>query len=257
MTRRALFLACSGRKATHPGLLPAVERYDGPCFRVLRRYLRSSPEDSLGAWVLSGEYGLIHSSAPIPAYNRRMTLQRSEELKEVVRETFARAWEETLFDDVFVCLGSAYARVMADCWAHLPPNVSVRFATGAIGGRASQLRAWLYRNWDEVLPSSVGKGDRVGRASLLGVTVEATPEDVLKVAQKGLVDDPDGANRFQTWCVPIGSSRVAPKWLVARLIGLPVSRFRTADAVRFLAMLGVQCRSAGQLQGTNRRTCKA
>jgi len=243
-TTRALFLACSERKARDPGYLPAVKRYDGPCFRVLRRHLRSSPEKPVEVWVLSGEYGLVRGSAPIPAYNRRMTLQRADELKEVVREAFVRAWQETLFGNVFVCLGSAYARAMAECWAHLPPSVSVRFATGAIGGRASQLRAWLYRNWDEVLPASVCEGDGVGRASLLGVTVEVTPEDVLRVAQKGLVDDPVGAGRFQTWCVQVGEIRVAPKWLVAQLMGLEVSRFRTGDACRVLRALGVEVRRA-------------
>jgi hypothetical protein len=38
-TGRMLILACSQRKLLDEGLLPAVERYDDPAFRVLRRFL--------------------------------------------------------------------------------------------------------------------------------------------------------------------------------------------------------------------------
>jgi hypothetical protein len=50
-TGRMLILACSRRKRPDEGLLPAIERYDGPAFRVLRRFLRksrrSAPQPSL------------------------------------------------------------------------------------------------------------------------------------------------------------------------------------------------------------------
>jgi hypothetical protein len=38
-----LILACSRRKRPDEGLLPAIERYDGPAFRVLRHFLREMP----------------------------------------------------------------------------------------------------------------------------------------------------------------------------------------------------------------------
>jgi hypothetical protein len=42
-TRRMLILACSRRKRPDEGLLPAIERYDGPAFRMVRRFLREMP----------------------------------------------------------------------------------------------------------------------------------------------------------------------------------------------------------------------
>jgi len=38
--QRLLILSCSQRKRPDPSLLPAIERYNGPPFQVLRRYLR-------------------------------------------------------------------------------------------------------------------------------------------------------------------------------------------------------------------------
>ena len=40
---RMLILACSRRKRPDEGLLPAIERYDGPALRVVRRFLREMP----------------------------------------------------------------------------------------------------------------------------------------------------------------------------------------------------------------------
>jgi hypothetical protein len=38
-----LILACSRRKRPDEGLLPAIEPYDGPAFRMVRRFLREMP----------------------------------------------------------------------------------------------------------------------------------------------------------------------------------------------------------------------
>ena len=54
-----LILACSRRKRPDDGLLPAIERYDGPAFRVLRRYLRERPAGAPDVFILSAEHGLI------------------------------------------------------------------------------------------------------------------------------------------------------------------------------------------------------
>ena len=44
---KVLIIACSQRKRPDAGLLPALDRYDGPAFQVLRRFLRECPEAHL------------------------------------------------------------------------------------------------------------------------------------------------------------------------------------------------------------------
>src|SRR5882672_5914224 len=51
---RALVLACSQRKNPHASLMPAIDRYDGPAFRVLHRYLREKEDRHLKVYILSG-----------------------------------------------------------------------------------------------------------------------------------------------------------------------------------------------------------
>ena len=62
---RALFLSCSKRKSPEAGLIPAIRRYEGPRFRVLRSYLRDAGKDPLLIWILSAEHGLIRGYDPI------------------------------------------------------------------------------------------------------------------------------------------------------------------------------------------------
>ena len=78
--QRLLVLACSERKVTAAGLLPAVDRYDGPPFRVLRKYLRehTGAPDIL---ILSAKYGLIPSDQQIPYYDCRITRASARVLK--------------------------------------------------------------------------------------------------------------------------------------------------------------------------------
>jgi hypothetical protein len=76
-TDRLLILACSQRKRPDAELLPALERYDGPAFRVLRRFLRSRAPDPPEVLILSAEHGLIPRDLPIAAYDRKMTPARA------------------------------------------------------------------------------------------------------------------------------------------------------------------------------------
>lgn len=76
---RLLILSCSQRKRSDPGLLPAIERYNGPAFQVLRKFLRERPDDTrrLDVFIMSAAYGLIPAEYPIANYDQVMTSQRA------------------------------------------------------------------------------------------------------------------------------------------------------------------------------------
>ncbi len=81
---------------------------------------------------------------------------------------------------------------------------------------------------------------------LLGTSIRMSQEEILRAAQAALIASPEGAGRFETWHVRIGSERVAPKWLVGILFDKPVGQFRTVDARRVLSLLGMDCLYAGR-----------
>src|SRR5579875_351231 len=72
-----LLIACSQRKLSISGLLPALERYDGGHYRLLRKARREGYwTENLEVFILSAKYGLIRSSTPIENYERRMDQKR-------------------------------------------------------------------------------------------------------------------------------------------------------------------------------------
>src|SRR3712207_7357474 len=64
--RSTLFPYTTLFRSPEPRPLPAAERYDGPAFRVLRRYLRTWPACPPTVFILSAEFGLIHGEKRIP-----------------------------------------------------------------------------------------------------------------------------------------------------------------------------------------------
>ena len=234
---RALFLACTRRKVPGAKPLPAVQRYDGPCFRVLRRYLRCKPDAGLRVWAISARFGLISAATPIPAYDAPMTSRRAEELRSAVLAKFLEGHRRHPFDEAFACLGKNYAQAMSDCWQHVREGAEVFLASGGIGGQSSQLRTWLGRS-NEFGAMQPARRSADG-AAILGVAINMDAKLIIDLARRKRAEDPKGASRFQTWFVPVGRHRVAPKWLVHVLTGLPVSRFRAADARRVLTQLGL------------------
>jgi hypothetical protein len=236
---RALFLSCSRRKSPEAELMPAIRRYEGPCFRVLRSYLRDAGENPLRIWILSAEHGLIRGQDPILPYDRIMTPTRADTLRPSVMATFAAALRTEPFQEACVCMGSTYARAMSHCWQFLSNSVQVYHTHGSIGGQASQLKAWLHLDKvspDSELPSQL----KVAKATILGIQIDLPTDEVLTIARQRLMADSKAAMRFQTRFVLIDQYRIAPKWLVAQLTGLPVSRFRTAEACRVLNALGLR-----------------
>ena len=108
-----LILGCSATKRHDAGLLPALHRYDGPLYRIIRRALAERPQLAarLTIRILSAEYGLISADTPIPDYDRRMTPARAMELQ----PTVAAALTE-LPQPAYIDLGKVYLRALPYGW---------------------------------------------------------------------------------------------------------------------------------------------
>lgn len=70
---RLLLISCSNRKRAGYKLMPAIDRYNGPAFYVLRRYLRETDDRQLRVYILSAEFGIINARKRIPNSDRLMT----------------------------------------------------------------------------------------------------------------------------------------------------------------------------------------
>src|SRR5262245_22498942 len=109
---RVLILSCTRRKRCAPSPLPAVERYDGPTFRLLRRFQKRTLEN-LDVYILSAKFGLIHHLEMIPYYDQQMTPQRARELQPQINEALERIFRNyrgngQAASQLLLCMGRIY-----------------------------------------------------------------------------------------------------------------------------------------------------
>ena len=241
---KLIILACSRRKSKERHPMPAIERYDGPMFMRLRRYLAHS-NDKARVLVLSAEYGLIEGERLIPYYDCRMTSQRAQTLRPQVTAALRRvmtgsAGEAKIRRDVFLNLGRMYMEAVRDAYDLMAREHNVTCAKGSPGRRLTQMHTWLYGAPPPPLrESSAHSHSRKGKVRLRGVQIDLSADQVMKVAREALLSEQAGASGELTWYVVVNERRVGPKWIVSQVTGLPVSSFHTDEARRVLRQLGI------------------
>lgn len=140
---RLLILSCSERKATAPGRLPAIDRYDGPAFRVLRKYFREGSPGAATVLILSAKYGLIAAERKIPWYDQRLSASMARTMRPRVLETARHVLQSRPWQSVGVCAGKEYQSALDGLAEFLPQGARVDLLAGGLGKRLAALRDWL------------------------------------------------------------------------------------------------------------------
>lgn len=143
MKNYLLILSCSQRKLDTPEPIYAMYRYDGPTYQTLRKLRREGhfPLD-LDVLIISARYGLLGLRETIHTYNQRMTAERADELRPYVQESLKKMIASQQYRQVFINLGKIYMRTLEGFnWG----LCSTLEATGGIGQKTSQMKAWLER----------------------------------------------------------------------------------------------------------------
>ena len=239
--RRLLVLSCSQKKRPDPGLLPAIERYDGPMFRVIRKFLRECPSETqnLDIFILSAEFGLIPATKRIGDYYHRMTPHRAVELQPQVLAELKRVLEDHQYKELFISVGQDYLGALAGYGVLVSGDLKVTVSNGGRGRKQAELYTWLRGGLPNLLHRTVATSQR-GSIRIRGIEITLTPDEVLGAARRALAEDRGDPTRYWAWYVQVDDQQVAIKWLVSQLTGLPVSDFTTGEARRVLGQLGIK-----------------
>ena len=143
--RRLLILSCSQRKHETQEPLPAIERYNGPLFFVLRRFLRERPHQArqLDVYILSAAYGLIPGDFPTAWYDQKINAARVAELQSQVNTTFSDIRRDNYASMCFA-LGRTYLKVFERVQNLVPTHTESIVVYGTMGKRQVQLKKWLW-----------------------------------------------------------------------------------------------------------------
>lgn len=240
---RCLILGCSEAKRDESQALAAIERYDGPTFLVLRKFLSEAASElqDVEVYVLSARHGLIAGNRAIDDYDQKMTKARASTVRPRIlkdlRKVFAKG-----YDEVFVSLSQLYLRAIGGFERLVPDGTRIIVSQAAMGRRLTELKLWLYQlSEDDIASERQGAEVRVtGRATLRGQEIEATAEEVTVLGQKALADGWGTPDNFRSWYALIDGQRVSTKWLVSLLSGLDVSQFQASEGRRVLRQLGIE-----------------
>jgi hypothetical protein len=239
---RCLILSCTQAKRGDERPLPALERYDGPAFRVVRRFLREADPAlrDVDVYVLSARYGLISANQRIADYDQQMTPTRAAELRSKVLGRLQEILSQG-YGEVFLSLGRSYLQAVNGFEALVPDGTRVTVSRDAAGRRLTELKRWLY-----CLPKGALAAERprrrvrvTGRSTLRGQRIEATSDQVLTLARRALQEGRGNPHNFRDWYALMDGAKVSTKWLVSLLSGLDVSEFQASEARRVLGQLGV------------------
>jgi len=147
-----LIIGCSQRKDPTPQPLYAMYRYDGPTYRTLRKLRREGCfPDNVDVQIISARYGLLGLREPILNYEQKMIPERAAELAPVIQKDLRHIMTAyggltgepiSVYDQVFINLGKTYMRTLKGFHWGL---VSTMEASGRIGQKNSQMKAWLER----------------------------------------------------------------------------------------------------------------
>ena len=240
---RCLILGCTEAKRHDDGELSALERYNGPTFQVLRRFLEEAESElkDVDVYVLSAKHGLIAADEPIEDYDRRMTPARAIELRPKVSDRLREILSQC-FDEVFVSLSHLYLQAIDGFEASVPNGTEVIISQASMGKRLTALKSWLYQLPEGTIASEREESTvRVsGQATLRGQEIEATAEEVMTLAQQALAHGRGRPYNFRSWYALIGEERVSTKWLASLLSELEVSEFQSSEARRVLRQLGIE-----------------
>jgi hypothetical protein len=141
MSRQLLVLGCSQTKRETSGDLPAIDRYDGPPYRVLRGFLRDHAwPDDLSVAVLSAKYGLFGALKPIAHYEARMQPADVLEHKDACRSTLS-AWAES-HSKIHFSLGKDYLPAVRESIDNDLKGKAEIFE-GPIGMKLHQIKGFL------------------------------------------------------------------------------------------------------------------
>lgn len=236
--KRLLILSCSQRKRFSPELMPAIERYDGPAFRLVRGFLKQQPS-KIDILILSSFFGLIRPNKHIPHYDNFLSKQRACEIQPQVARSLQRICAtKAMSPPLFLCMGKTYRDIVLES---VPKHAPVQYARGSIGMQLVALHAWLYSDSKPIKVQKLKPVLHNSNVILHGKQIALTKVEALEAIRRMLLLQNEAASdKPHSWYVSIDGFKLPAKWVVSQLTGLGVGTFHTDAARRVLHQLGLQ-----------------
>jgi len=139
---RLLIISSSKRQKKDKSPLPALERYDGFMFRILKKLKRENklPAD-LDIIIISSKFGLLKPEDKVPYVNHMMTFLQAREVKNKFLNEFKKLFDKKNYSEIFVNLGASYLESIKGI--EKLTNAKIIYAKGKMGQKANHMKRWI------------------------------------------------------------------------------------------------------------------
>lgn len=142
---RLIILSASYRRAENPEPIPALERYRGVYFRVVKKYLREGLLKNTDILIVSDKFGILSSNDRVP-YHKPFKGQLGKEEVSSTNEKnltkLAEIFERNHYSEIFVVCGQEF-RKLINGFENLT-DTKITFCKGStLGSKAQDLRRWI------------------------------------------------------------------------------------------------------------------
>ncbi len=144
MKKCLLIISCSNKKSKADGLLPAIERYTGAWYEVIKKLRREKRLPvNLDIVIISAKYGFLKSNEPIEYYDLIMTKERAEELNPKILSSFESLLSNIDYEAVFINLGNDYMPSITGLESIISHDTKLYYAKGRVGERKKRMKEWI------------------------------------------------------------------------------------------------------------------
>jgi len=134
---RLLIISCSQRKTNISNPAPAIEVYDGPIYRTLRKMKKHQQfPNNLHTIIISAKYGVLGLYDLIDLYDLKMTESRANEMKDEITTNIQQFLNNKQFEEGFISLGKTYLSTLDN----YPFKFPIEQSEGKIGEKLSQTK---------------------------------------------------------------------------------------------------------------------
>lgn len=142
MSNMLLIISCSKAKTNDRDRVPAIDRYDGPIYRTIRKMMRTGNiPKNLDIKIVSAKLGLIDKSTPIGYYDQEMNKERAKNLNVHVINELRRVFISNSYSEVYINLGKNYLLSMNGFERYT--DAKIIYASGKIGEKTKQMKQWI------------------------------------------------------------------------------------------------------------------
>jgi cytoplasmic iron level regulating protein YaaA (DUF328/UPF0246 family) len=144
---RAIIVAASQRRVEEPkDPIPAIDRFKGVYFRILKKYLRSGKLSNTDILIVSQDFGVVRSKDKVPYRKPTNKLDFHKEFVEKARKanlkTLGRIFREKNYNEVYVNVGKEFYKLI-EGFESLASAKIIHASGPGLGPKAKHMKNWI------------------------------------------------------------------------------------------------------------------